>query len=141
MPGKVNPVIAESATMVCAQVIGNDSTITVAGQSGNFELNVMLPVLAHNLLQSTALLATTADNLTDQCITGLQATDRGPELVENGLMLATALAPVVGYDNAADISKEAYKSGRTIREVAREKTDLSEEDLDETLDAKKMTGN
>ena len=140
MPGKVNPVIAESATMVCAQVIGNDSTITVAGQSGNFELNVMLPVLAHNLLQSTALLATTADNLTDQCIAGLQATDRGPELVENGLMLATALAPVVGYDNAADISKEAYKTGRTIREVAREKTDLSEEELDETLDAKKMTG-
>jgi len=140
MPGKVNPVIAESATMVCAQVIGNDSTITVAGQSGNFELNVMLPVLAHNLLQSTALLAATADNLTDQCVAGLQATDRGPELVENGLMLATALAPVVGYDNAADISKEAYKSNRTIREVAREKTDLSEEQLDETLDAKKMTG-
>lgn len=140
MPGKVNPVIAESAAMVSAQVIGNDATIAVAGQSGNFELNVMLPVLAHNLLQSIALLATTAENFTDQCVAGLQATDRAPEIVEQGLMLATALAPVVGYDRAADISKEAYASGRTVREVARERTDLSEQELDETLDARKMTG-
>jgi fumarate hydratase class II len=140
MPGKVNPVIAESAAMVSAQVIGNDATIAVAGQSGNFELNVMLPVLAHNLLQSIELLGTTAENFTDQCVAGLEATDRGPELVEQGLMLATALAPVVGYDKAADISKEAYKTGKTIREVARERTDLSEEELDDTLDARKMTG-
>jgi len=140
MPGKVNPVIAESAAMVSAQVIGNDTTITLAGGSGNFELNVMLPVLGYNLLQSIQLLANTAHNFTDQCISGLAATERGPELVEQGLMLATALAPEVGYDKAAEISKRAYKEGKTIREVAREDTDLSEEELDGLLDARKMTG-
>ena len=139
MPGKVNPVIAESAAMVSAQVIGNDATVALAGASGNFELNVMLPVIAHNLLQSTELLASTANNFTDQLVVGLQATDRGPALVEQGLMLATALAPEIGYDKAADLSKEAYKTGKTIREVAREKTDLSEEQLDKLLDARKMT--
>jgi len=139
MPGKVNPVIAESAAMVSAQVIGNDATVALAGASGNFELNVMLPVIAHNLLQSIELLATTADNFTDQLVVGLQATDRGPALVEQGLMLATALAPEIGYDKAADLSKEAYKTGKTIREVAREKTDLSEEELNRLLDARKMT--
>ena len=140
MPGKVNPVIAESAAMVSAQVIGNDATIALAGQSGNFELNVMMPVIAHNLLQSISLLATTADNFTDQLVVGLKATERGPELVENGLMLATALAPEIGYDNAANLSKQAYKEGKTIREVAREETDLSEDDLNQLLDAKQMTG-
>jgi fumarate hydratase class II len=139
MPGKVNPVIAESAAMVAAQVMGNDATITIAGQSGNFELNVMLPLIAYNLLQSIDLLASAAENLTDQCVVGIQATEHGPELVEKGLMLATALAPEIGYDRAAEISKEAYKTGRTIREVAREKTDLSEEELDKLLDARKMT--
>jgi fumarate hydratase, class II len=139
MPGKVNPVIAESAAMVAAQVMGNDATITIAGQSGNFELNVMLPLIAYNLLQSIDLLANAAENLTDQCVIGIEATERGPELVEQGLMLATALAPVVGYDKAAEISKEAYKTGKTIREIAREDTDLSEEDLDRLLDARKMT--
>jgi fumarate hydratase, class II len=139
MPGKVNPVIAESATMVAAQVIGNDATIALAGQSGNFELNVMLPVIAYNLIQSIEILGSASSNFTDQCVSGLEATERGPALVEQGLMLATALAPVVGYDKAAEISKEAYKTGKTIREVAREKTDLSEEDLDELLDARKMT--
>ncbi|MGI8541376.1 MAG: class II fumarate hydratase [Rubrobacteraceae bacterium] len=139
MPGKVNPVIAESAAMVSAQVIGNDATVAHAGASGNFELNVMLPVLAHNLLQSISLLAATADNLTEQCISGLEATDRGPALVEEGLMLATALAPEIGYDKAASLAKEAYKNDKTIREVARENTDLSEEKLDELLDARKMT--
>lgn len=140
MPGKVNPVIAESAAMVAAQVIGNDATIALAGQSGNFELNVMLPVIAYNLVQSIEILGSASANLADQTVIGLKATDRGPALVEQGLMLATALAPVVGYDKAAEISKEAYKTGQTIREVAREKTDLSEEELDELLDARKMTG-
>ncbi len=140
MPGKVNPVIAESAAMVSAQVIGNDATIALGGQSGNFELNVMMPVIAHNLLQSISLLATTADNFTDQLVVGLKATERGPELVENGLMLATALAPEIGYDKAANLSKQAYKEGKTIREAAREETNLSEEDLDRLLDAKQMTG-
>ena len=139
MPGKVNPVIAESAAMVSAQVIGNDATVALAGASGNFELNVMLPVIAHNLLQSIELLASTADNFTDQLVVGLEATDRGPALVEQGLMLATALAPEIGYDRAADLSKEAYKTGKTIREVAREKTDLTEDQLDALLDARKMT--
>jgi fumarate hydratase, class II len=139
MPGKVNPVIAESATMVSAQVVGNDATIALAGGSGNFELNVMLPVIAYNLIQSIELLGSAASNLTDQCVSGLEATERGPDLVEQGLMLATALAPRIGYDKAAVISKKAYKEGKTIREVAREDTDLSEEDLDELLDAKKMT--
>jgi fumarate hydratase class II len=139
MPGKVNPVIAESAAMVAAQVMGNDATITIAGQSGNFELNVMLPLIAYNLLQSIELLANACENLTDQCVVGIRATGRGPELVEKGLMLATALAPEIGYDRAAEISKEAYKTGRTIREVAREKSDLSEEELDRLLDARKMT--
>jgi fumarate hydratase, class II len=140
MPGKVNPVIAESAMMVAAQVIGNDTTIALAGQGGNFELNTMLPLIAYNLLQSIDLLGSAAANLADQTVAGLEATERGPELVENGLMLATALAPEVGYDKAAEISKEAFKTGQTIREVAREQTDLSEEELDEALDAKKMTG-
>jgi fumarate hydratase class II len=139
MPGKVNPVIAESTAMVAAQVMGNDVAITIAGQSGNFELNVMLPLITYNLLQSIELLASASSNLTDQCVVGIQATERGPELVEKGLMLATALAPEIGYDRAAEISKEAYKTGRTIREVARERTDLSEEDLDKLLDARKMT--
>jgi fumarate hydratase, class II len=139
MPGKVNPVIAESVAMVAAQVMGNDATIAIAGQSGNFELNVMLPLIAYNLLQSIELLSNAAENLTDQCVAGIEATERGPELVEQGLMLATALAPVVGYDKAAEISKEAYKTGKTIREVARENTDLSEEKLDELLDARHMT--
>src|SRR3712207_1685839 len=139
MPGKVNPVIAESAAMVAAKVIGNDTTVTLAGQSGNFELNVMLPLITYNLLQSVELLASASSNLTDQCVVGIKATERGPELVEKGLMLATALAPEIRYDRAAEISKEAYKTGRTIRDVAREKTDLSEVELDKHLDARKMT--
>jgi fumarate hydratase class II len=139
MPGKVNPVIAESVTMVCAQVMGNHTTITVAGQAGNFEINVMMPVTAYNLLQSINLLATSAHNFTEQCIKGIKATKRGPEMVERGLAICTSLAPVIGYDAAANIAKEAAKTGRTIREVAREKTDLSEADLERILDPASMT--
>jgi len=139
MPGKVNPVIAESVTMVCAQVMGNHTTITVAGQAGNFEINVMMPVAAYNLLQSINLLATSANNFTEQCIKGIKATTRGPEMVERGLAICTSLAPVIGYDAAAKIAKEAAKAGKTIREVAREKTDLSETDLDRILDPASMT--
>ena len=140
MPGKVNPVIAESTMMVAAQVIGNDATIALAGQGGNFELNTMLPLIAYNLLQSIDILGGAAANLANQTVVGLEATERGPELVEKGLMLATALAPEVGYDKAAEIAKEAFKTDKTIREIAREQTDLSDEELDEVLDAKKMTG-
>src|SRR5690242_9189468 len=139
MPGKVNPVIAESVCMVCAQVMGNHTTITVAGQSGNFEINVMMPVAAYNLLQSISLLAAAASNFSRQCITGLKATARGPEMVERGLAIGTALAPVIGYDAAADLAKEAAKTGKTIREVARERTSLSDEELDRILDPASMT--
>ncbi len=139
MPRKVNPVVAESVCMVCAQVIGNHTTITIAGQSGNFEINVMMPVTAYNLLQSISLLAAAAHNFTEQCIKGLQATARGPEMVERGLAICTSLAPIIGYDAAADISKVAYKTGKTVREVTREKTHLSEEELDRILDPAAMT--
>jgi fumarate hydratase, class II len=139
MPGKVNPVIAESVCMACAQVMGNHATITIAGQAGNFEINVMMPVTAYNLLQSVSLLAAVARNFTQQCIQGLKATTRGPEMVERGLAICTSLAPVIGYDAAADISKQAYKTGRTVREVAREKTNLSAEDLERILNPENMT--
>ncbi len=139
MPGKVNPVIAESLCMVCAQVMGNHTTITIAGQSGNFEINVMMPVSAYNLLQSISLLASSSRNFTEQCIKGIKATTKGPEMVERGLAICTALAPITGYDEAANISKEAYKTGKTIREVARERTSLSEEELDRILDPARMT--
>lgn len=139
MPGKVNPVIAESLCMVAAQVIGNDATVAIAGQSGNFELNVMLPVAAYNLLQSIMLLASGSDNFRKQCIDGLKHTDRGPELVERGLALCTALVPAIGYDAAAKISHDAFESGKTVREVAREQTKLTEEELTKYLDPFQMT--
>jgi fumarate hydratase, class II len=139
MPGKVNPVIAESVAMVCAQVMGNHTTITIAGQSGNFEINVMMPVSSYNLLQSIGLLSSVTRNFTEQCIKGINATTRGPEMVERGLAISTALAPIIGYDAAASISKAAYKTGKTVREVARERTNLSEEELDRILDPASMT--
>jgi len=139
MPGKVNPVIAESVAMVCAQVMGNHTTITVAGLSGNFEINVMMPVASYNLLQSIYLLASASRNFTQQCIRGIKATTKGPEMVERGLAICTALAPVIGYDAAAAISKEAYRTGKTVREVAREKTNLTEEELNRILDPSNMT--
>jgi len=139
MPGKVNPVIAESLLQVCAQVIGCDAAICHAAQDSYFEINLEMPVAAHNLLQAIELLAAALANFSEQCVMGLQATDHGPAMVERGLMLATALAPTVGYDEAAAIAKEASKSGRTIREVARERTSLSEEQLNELLNPEKMT--
>jgi len=139
MPGKVNPVIAESVLQVCAQVQGNDQVVALGNQWGNFELNTMMPVVAHNLLQAIAILASASRNFAEQCIAGLAATRTGPDLVERGLMLATALAPVVGYDKAAEIAKLADRTGRTIREVAREQLSLSDQQLDEILDPGKMT--
>jgi fumarate hydratase class II len=139
MPGKVNPVIAESLIQVCAQVIGNDLAIVQAGQWGFFELNTMMPLAAYNLLQSISLLGAAAGNFAEQCVKGLTATEQGPRLVEQGLMLGTALSPLIGYDKAAKIAKEAASTGRTIREVARETTELSEEELDRALDPLKMT--
>ena len=140
MPGKVNPVIEESLTMVCAQVIGNDSTITVAGQSGNFELNVMLPVVAHNLLESIDILANAARNLADRSVKLLSANrERIEDMVGRNPVLVTALNPLIGYDQAAKIAKKAFKENRPVKEVAKEMTDLSDEELDQALDPIKMT--
>ena len=140
MPGKINPVIAESVAQAAAQVMGNHVTVTIAdAQGSNFELNVMMPVAAYNLLQSIDLLAAEADNFREQCIEGLVSTRRGPETVEQGLAICTALAPVIGYDAAANIAKEASKTGETIRQVALRTTELGEAALEEILDAAKMT--
>jgi len=139
MPGKVNPVIPEALIQVCAQVMGNHHAVTIGGQWGFFELNTMMPVIAHNLLESIDLLASGALNFSRQCIAGLTATENGPASVEKGLAICTALAPDVGYDAAAAIAKDAYRTGRTVREVAREKTQLSEEDLNRLLNPEEMT--
>lgn len=139
MPGKINPVISESMIQVAAQVVGNDATVALAGQGGYFELNTMMPVAAYNLLQSVTLLATSANNFADQCVSGIQATDVGPQMVERGLMLGTALTPAIGYDAAARIAKQAAATGRTIREVAREETTMSDQELEELLNPAEMT--
>jgi fumarate hydratase, class II len=138
MPGKVNPVIIESLTMAVARVVGNDATIAFCQTGSLLELNVMMPVAASALLESLVLLANSALNFTRRCVEGLEATERGPALLEHGLMLATALAPVAGYDQAAKLAKEAHRSGRTIREVAREHG-FTEEDLERILDPAQMT--
>jgi fumarate hydratase class II len=138
MPGKVNPVIIESLTMVVARVVGNDATVAF-GQTGSLlELNVMLPVTAVSMLESVALLANATVNFSRRTVAGLAATDRGPALVEQGLMLTTALAPVIGYDEAAKLAKEALASGKTIRELALERG-MAPEELDRLLDPASMT--
>lgn len=140
MPGKVNPVIAEAMCMVCVQVIGNDTAVAVGGMSGNFELNVMMPVMAHNLLESITLLANASRVFNDKCVAGLRADEkRNTEMVEKSLAMCTALVPYIGYDAAAAIAKEAYKTGRTVREVAQEKGILSREDLEKALNPWSMT--
>ena len=140
MPGKVNPVIAESVIMVCAQVIGNDLTVTIGGQAGNFELIVMLPVMAYNLLQSIELLAAASNNFAAKCIEGITANEeRCKSLIEQSLAMCTALAPEIGYEAAAKLAKEAYRSGKTVREVAKEHQVLTETRLNELLDPWRMT--
>jgi fumarate hydratase class II len=125
MPGKVNPVIAESVLMACAQVIGYDATIAWCCAAGNFELNAMMPVLAYDLLESLALLAASSRNFSRRAIEGVQADrERASSFVERSLAMATLLAPLIGYEKAATVAKEAYRSGRTVREVAREMTGL-----------------
>jgi len=139
MPGKVNPVIVESLLMVIARVYGNDLTVAISGQSGSFfELNVMMPVAAVTTLESITLLATSVRNFSERCVEGLQATDRGPELVERSPMLATALTPVIGYDESAKIAKESIRTGKSIRQLARAKG-ISEAELNRVLDLGKMT--
>ena len=139
MPGKVNPVICESVMMVSAQVVGNDATIAFGGAAGNFEINLMMPVVAYNLINSIELLGTSAANLAKQCVRGIKATEVGPAMVERGLSMVTSLAPIIGYDAAAAIAKEAAKTGETVREVALRKTDLGAEKLKEILDPMLMT--
>ena len=140
MPGKVNPVIPESALMVAAQVVGNDATITIGGMSGVFELNVMMPVIGYNLLQSTEILAASCRLLAERCVDGLEPNrERANEMVERSLAMVTALAPRIGYDLAADIAKEAHASGRTVREVAAERELMPREELDELLDPRSQT--
>jgi fumarate hydratase, class II len=140
MPGKVNPVVAESVTMIAAQVIGNDSTITVAGQSGNFQLNVMLPVIAHNLLQSLELLAIGSRNLADNAIAGFSVNRaRIEDALARNPILVTALNPIIGYEKGAAIAKKAYREGRPILDVAAEMTDLSIDELRRLLDPKSLT--
>jgi fumarate hydratase class II len=138
MPGKVNPVIVESLTMVVARVVGNDATIGFAQTGSLLELNVMLPVTALAMLESIELLGAAAANFAERCVEGIVATERGPELVEQGLMLATALAPVIGYDEAAKLAKDAHATGRTIRDLARERG-IAEEELERLLDPAGMT--
>ena len=140
MPGKVNPVIPESVCQVAAQVIGNDAAIAIAGQSGNFEINVMMPVAAYNLLQSIDLLAASAKNLAEQCISGLEATTAGPDMVERGLAIVTALVPHIGYDASAAIAHEAQETDKTVKEISLIRTDLTEDQLVEILDPSSMTG-
>jgi len=141
MPGKVNPVIAESLLMACAQVIGHDATITWCCAAGNFELNVMMPVMAYDLLESIALLAAGSRNFSRRAIQGLEANnDRASGFVEQSLAMCTVLAPVIGYEKAASIAKEAYRTGRTVREVARETSGIPEDRLNELLDPRSQTG-
>ena len=140
MPAKVNPVVPESAAMVCAQVIGNDATITIAAQSGNFQLNVMLPVAAYNLLQSIHILATASRMLADKAIAGFTVNEaKIASLVEMNPILVTALNPIIGYEKGAAVAKLAAKEGRRVKDVAAEQTDLSPEHLAEILDPRKLT--
>jgi fumarate hydratase class II len=140
MPGKVNPVIPESVLMVAAQVVGNDAAIALAGMSGTFDLNVMMPLIAYDLLQSIGLLANSARLLAERCVEGLVANrERCAELVERSLAMVTSLVPRIGYDAAAEIAKESMRTGRTVREICRERGVLPEAELAEALDPWSMT--
>jgi len=141
MPGKVNPVMCEMLIQVCAQVLGNDAVVAFSGTYGAFELNTMLPVTAYNLLQAIELLAKGCQVFAQRCITGLKAqVERCEAEIENSLALCTALAPVIGYDRAAQIAKAAYESGRTVREVAVEISGLERAKLEELLDPRRQAG-
>jgi fumarate hydratase, class II len=141
MPGKVNPVIAESVLMVCAQVIGYDVTIAWCGAAGNFELNVMMPVMAYDLLESVGLLAAASRNFAERLVDGLETDrERAGAFVEQSIAIGTALVPEIGYEKAAALVKEAYQTGKTVREVAREKSGIPEARLNELLDPVRQSG-
>ncbi len=140
MPGKVNPVMSEMMMQVVAQVIGNDAAVVWSGANGNFELNVMMPVMAHNLLESTELLSNACNVFAQRCVDGLEANEaRAQELVERNAIIVTALNPHIGYDNGAKIAKEAVASGRSVRELVLEAGLMTEKELDNALDLRKMT--
>lgn len=140
MPGKVNPVMSEMVMQVAAQVIGNDAAVAWGGANGNFELNVMMPLIAHNLLESIGLLAAAADTFAARCVTGIVANaDRARELVERNIIVVTALNPIIGYDNGALAAKEAFATGRNVADVVVEKGWLTREQVTELLDIKRMT--
>jgi fumarate hydratase class II len=140
MPGKVNPVMCESVTQVCAQVVGNDAAVTVGGLSGHLELNVFIPVIARNLLESIRLLANVSEIFVERCLDGLEAdAERAASLVESSLAMVTVLAPRIGYDAAADIAKESFATGRTVRELCLDKGVLPKEELEALLDARSQT--
>jgi fumarate hydratase class II len=140
MPGKVNPVICESVMQVCARVFGNDATVTWAAANGSFELNTMMPVLAHSMLESCRLLANVIEVFRTKCIEGIEANaERCAELVERSMAMVTSLAPIIGYDKAAEIAKESARTGRTVREIAKERNVLPEAELTKALDPVAMT--
>ena len=140
MPGKVNPVMSEMMMQVAAQVIGNDVAIAWGGANGNFELNVMMPMIAHNLLGSAGILANGCDAFRERCVDGLEANEkRAQELVEKNAIIVTALNPHIGYDNGAKIAKEAVATGRSVRELVLEAGLMTGDELDDALDIKKMT--
>ena len=140
MPGKVNPVMCEAMMMVAARVMGNHTTVTIAGQRGNFELNVMMPVLAQALLESITLLSNVARAFADRCVTGIEANEsRAKQLLEKNPSIATALNPYIGYDQAVEVAKEAAQAGRSVRDVVEEKGLLKPEEIDEALDVRTMT--
>jgi fumarate hydratase class II len=140
MPGKVNPVMSEMMMQVAAQVVGNDMAIAWSGANGNFELNVMMPLIAHNLLESASLLANACDTFADRCVDGIVANkERAQELVERNAIIVTALNPHIGYDNGAKIAKEAVATGRSVRDLVLETGLMTEGELDDALDIKKMT--
>jgi fumarate hydratase class II len=141
MPGKVNPVMSEMVLQVAAQVVGNDATVAWGAAFGStFELNVMMPVIAHSLLESVHILSSAARIFADRCVDGLTANvERCAELVEDSLAMCTSLAPVIGYDKAAEIAKESMKTGKTVRQVAIEKKVLGDAELKKALDPMRMT--
>jgi fumarate hydratase class II len=140
MPGKVNPVIPESAAMVAAEVIGNDATVTIAGQSGNFELNVMLPLISDNLLSSISLLANTSSLLADKAVKTFTVNEEHLQsALHRNPILVTALNPIIGYAKAAEIAKKAYRENRPIKDVAAEETDIPVDELEVLLDPEKLT--
>ncbi len=140
MPGKINPVIPEATMQVAAQVIGNDATIALCNASGNFQLNVMLPVAAYNLLQSITLLGNVSSVLADKAIAGFEfKSEKMLELVDKNPIMVTVLNPIIGYEKGAALAKQAYKEGRRLKELALEQTDLSAEELETLLDAREMT--